>query len=425
LTSSVTGSPHVGVSSTHQEVPGPLAGLQILDLSTYVAGPSCGMTLAQLGADVIRIDPVGGATDVRRLPLDSNGDSIYWAGLNKAKRTIEIDTSRPEGRDLVYALLAASGSEGGILLTNAVGQQWLDYDELVTHRNDLIEVHVAGRADGKPAVDYTINCEVGLPLITGPTDFDRPVNHVLPAWDLLTGLHAAIGILSAERVRSRTGKGQLVTVSLADVAVATMGHLGFLGDVALNGRSRLRDGNYLYGSFGCDFRSRDGRQVMIVALTERQWQNLLKLTGTGEVIAALEQTIGVDLTAEEVRYQYREVLVGLFRPWFEGRDFDEIASALDSNRVLWGPYRSVEDLVNEPDSLLNVSPIIDEVNYHGIGTYPVPRSVLRFSGWADLPSASPPKMGEDTQSVLADVLGVGAADLAELRARGVVGGGPA
>jgi 2-methylfumaryl-CoA isomerase len=108
-------------------------------------------------------------------------------------------------------------------LPNAVGQPWLSYESLRAYRDDVIEVHIAGRSDGRPAVDYTVNCEVGLPLMTGPTDYNRPVNHVLPAWDLLTGLQAALAIVTAERVRRDTGRGQLVTLSLADVAVATMG----------------------------------------------------------------------------------------------------------------------------------------------------------------------------------------------------------
>ena len=153
---------------------GPLRGLRILDLSTYVAGPSGAMTLAQLGADVIRVDPVGGATDTRRLPHDDKGQSLYWAGLNKAKRSVEIDLRSPQGRELVIEMLASGGSQGGILLTNAVGQSWLDYPILSARRPDLIEVHITGRRDGRPAVDYTVNCEVGLPWLTGPVDFARP-----------------------------------------------------------------------------------------------------------------------------------------------------------------------------------------------------------------------------------------------------------
>ncbi len=400
----------------------PLVGLRIVDLSTYVAGPSGTMTLAQLGAEVIRIDPIGGATDIRRLPLGPTGSSLYWAGLNKAKRSVEIDTSTAEGRELVGALVGAPGPEGGILLTNAVGQPWLSYDAMRQHRPDLIEVHIAGRNDGKPAVDYTVNCEVGLPLITGPVDFDRPVNHVLPAWDLLTGLHAAMAVLAAERTRLRTGTGQLVSVSLADVAVATMSHLGFVADVVVNGRGRLRDGNYLYGSFGCDFATADGQRVMIVALTERHWHKLVELTGIAEAIAGLAHSLKVDLDAEEGRYRYREVLEALIRPWFEERTFEEVTCCLEAAKVLWGPYRSVENLVTDPTSLLHLTDMMVDVEQPGIGTFPVPRPVLGFSEWdAGTPSPAP-ILGQDTDEVLGRLLGLGDADLADLRARSVIGG---
>ena len=401
----------------------PLDGLRIVDLCTYVAGPSATMTLAQLGAEVIRVDPVGGATDVRRLPHAPGGSSLYWAGLNKAKRSVEIDTTTAEGRALVGALVGAPGPEGGILVTNAVGQPWLSYEAMREHRPDLIEVHIGGRGDGKPAVDYTINCEVGLPLMTGPVDVDRPVNHVLPAWDLLTGLHAAMAVLAAERTRLRTGRGQLVSVSLADVAVATMAHLGFVADVVVNERGRLRDGNYLYGSFGSDFKTSDGQRVMIVALTERHWTKLVQLTGIAEAITALEHSLKVDLKAEEGRYRYRQVLKALIRPWFEERTYEEVTASLDGAKVLWGPYRSVENLVTDPSSLMHLTDLMVDVDQPGIGTYPVPRPALGFSGWEGEEPAPAPILGQDTDAVLKGVLGLGADELADLRARSVIGGG--
>jgi 2-methylfumaryl-CoA isomerase len=405
---------------------GPLSGLRIIDLSTYVAGPSGTMTLAQLGADVIRIDPIGGATDTRRLPLAPSGRSLYWLGLNKGKKSIVIDTASPEGRELVTALVAAPGPGSGIFLTNAVGQKWLAYDELRKHRPDLIQVHIGGRSGGKPAVDYTVNCEVGLPLVTGPEDFERPVNHVLPAWDLLTGLHAAIGVLAAERVRQATGQGQLVSVALADVAVAAMAHLGFVADVLVNGRGRLREGNYLYGSFGYDFATGDGQHVMIVALTERHWRNLVELTGLTDAIVALEEALKVDLDAEEVRYQYREVLAALLRPWFEQRTLEEVTVGLDTSKVLWGPYRTIEQFVTAPDSLLHESKLMVDIHQPGIGAYPVPRPVLDFSGWDDGPPAPAAEIvGEDTDDVLRALLGLDDATLLDLRRRSVIGGTPA
>jgi 2-methylfumaryl-CoA isomerase len=398
----------------------PLEGLRIIDVCTYVAGPSAGMNLAQLGADVIRIDPIGGATDTRRLPTNHHGKSLYWAGLNQGKRSIEIDASTPEGRELVQALICAPGPDAGIVLTNSPNRSWLGYESLAGRRPDVIHVRITGRSDGRAAVDYTVNCEVGLPLVTGPADYDRPVNHVLPSWDLLTGLHAAIAILTAERVRSRTGRGQSVVVSLADVAVATMSHLGFVADVVVNGRARLREGNYLYGSFGCDFKTADDRRVMIVALTERHWDHLVELTGMNEAIEALQHSLKVNLAEEEERYRYRELLAALLRPWFEERTYDQVAAGLGPSHVLWGQYRSVEELVNDPHSLLAESGVMADVDQPGIGVYPTPRSVLDFTGWDEHLSA--PLLGSHTDEVLSELLGLSGVELAALRERGIIGG---
>jgi 2-methylfumaryl-CoA isomerase len=401
---------------------GPLTGLVVIDLSTYVAGPSGAMTLAQLGAEVIRIDPLGGATDTGRLPLAPDGSSLYWAGLNKGKRSVEVDLRSEEGREIVYDLLCAPGPDTGILLTNAVGQSWLDPEVLAQRRSDMIVVHISGHADGRPAVDYTVNCEVGLPLITGPADLEAPVNHVLPAWDLLTGLHAATAILAAHRRRHQHGNGAHVTVSLAEVAVATMAHLGFVADVSVNGKGRHREGNYLYGNFGCDVQTADGRRVMLVALTRRHWRELVALTDIAETIATLERSLGVDLGDENARYEYREVIAALVRPWFAQRRFDEVTAALDRSGVLWGPYRSIEELVEAPDSLLWRSDLMADVQHPGSGTYATPRSVLNFDGRREHTALPSPRLGADTAEVLARLTGREREDLDELFERRVIGG---
>ncbi len=399
----------------------PLGGLRVIDISTYVAGPSGGMTLAQLGADVIRVDPLGGAPDMRRLAHNARGRSLYWASLNRAKRSIEVDLASDDGRDLVRRLLAAPGDENGILLTNAVGAKWLAYDALSAVRPDLIEVFIAGNRDGSPAVDYTVNAEVGLPWITGPAGIEAPVNHVLPAWDFLAGQHAARAILAAERLRARTGKGQSVTIYLSEVALTTVAHMGFIADAAVNRRPRLRDGNFVYGMFGTDFGTADGRRVMIVALTERHWKSLVELSGVEAPVAALEAALGVSFGDEITRWKYRGVLYDLIRPWFESRTLDEVSGTLKSARVLWAPYRTFEELVDEPDSLLNRSPLFADLDHPGIGTFPAPRSVLDFAGADDSSRQPAPAVGQHTDDVLRELLGLDAATIDDLRARGVVG----
>src|SRR3954469_6604307 len=156
----------------------PLVGVRIVEISSFVALPLAGMTLGQLGADVIRVDPIGGAADYRRWPVTGGGESIYWAGMNKGKRSVAVDFRSAEGQDLVQRLIADSG----VLVTNVAGRQWHSYDTLTRLRPPLIHVEVSGRANGGTGVDYTVNAGVGFPMVTGPVELATPVNHVLPAW---------------------------------------------------------------------------------------------------------------------------------------------------------------------------------------------------------------------------------------------------
>ena len=402
----------------------PLAGVKVLDISTYVAGPSCAMTLSQLGAEVTRIDPPGGASDTRRLPFSAMGRSIYWATLNRGKRSIEVNTRNPQGQELVGKLLAGQGPEGGIVVTNTVGHSGVSYDELKAWREDLIMIHILGHADGRPAVDYTINSEVGFPLITGSADDTRPVNHVLPAWDLLAGLQGVIAVLSALKVRERTGKGQYITVSLADVAATTAANLGMVAEVVINNEPRQRDGNYTFGLYGHDFKTADGGHVMTILLTPKHWYTMVELTGTRDAFAGLSVSMGLDFDDEVTRYRYRRVSSALFGPWFEQRSFAEATRALAEAKILWGPYRTVEDFVRSPESPLAKSGLFEDVYFPEIGTVPTPRAVLRFD--EDVVSGprakNSPGVGTETNEVLHEDLGLDDEAIAALRAAGVIGG---
>ncbi|CAB4970797.1 unannotated protein [freshwater metagenome] len=397
---------------------GPLSGLHIVDISTYVAGPSATMTLAQLGANVVRVDPPGGATDTKRLPLSTDGRSLYWAGLNKCKRSLSVDTRNVRGQRLVQDLITRPGPGRGIVVTNALAFDWLSYESLRSIRPDVIHVQILGRSDGSPAVDYTINPEVGLPWLTGPANSATPVNHVLPAWDLIAGQHAALSVLVAERTRALTGEGQSITVSLADIAASIMGHLGFIADVALNGSERLRDGNHLFGSFGCDFPTSDDKRVMVVALTARHWRSLVDLTGTQAVVEVLQKALGVDFSLEEDRYQHRSLLTALLAPWFLRQPRESVARALDASHVLWGDYRTVNEMVNAPDGLVAKSAVFQLVDQPGIGTYPVPGPVAQSTAWRPGPLQPAPYIGQHTDEVLEEWLAVDEVD--DLRSARVI-----
>jgi 2-methylfumaryl-CoA isomerase len=374
----------------------PLAGLRVIEVSSFVAAPLGGMTLAQLGAEVIRIDPLGGAPDTTRWPLAPNGGSLYWAGLNKGKRSVTLDLRSAEGQRAVADLVAGSGPDGGILLTNA-GYPWLSYESLRAARADLIHLHIAGHHDGSPAVDYTVNAGIGFPLVTGAEGTDGPVDHVLPAWDVACGLYAAIGILAAERHRRRTGEGRAITLPLADVALAVTGHLGFLAEGQFANAGRPRIGNHLYGGFARDFRTGSGDFVMIVTLTPRHYADLARVTGRAEALAAVEQALGADFTRDSDRYAHREVIAALLASWFAGHTTDEVTEALKGTSVLWDRYRTFAEVAAAPETLAN--PLVSLINQPGIGEILATGTPLAQPGTPQTPAPAP-LLGADTAAVL-------------------------
>jgi 2-methylfumaryl-CoA isomerase len=376
----------------------PLSGLRIIEVSSFVAAPLGGMTLAQLGAEVIRIDPNGGAPDTTRWPEAPNGKSLYWAGLNKGKRSVTLDLRSPAGQRTVRDLIAGSGPDGGIVLTNA-GYPWLSYDALKDGRPDLIHLHITGRHDGSPAVDYTVNAGIGFPLATGDEAMAGPVNHVLPAWDVACGLYAAVGILAAERHRRRTGEGRAVTLSLADVALAVTGYLGFLAEGQLSaGRPRI--GNHLYGGFARDFRTSSGDSVMVVTLTARHYADLARVTGRAVALTAVEQALGADFTSDGDRYAHREVIAALLAPWFAGHTTAEVTAALAGTSVLWDRYRTFAELAADPETLAN--PLVSLIDQPGIGQILATGTPLAQPGTEGTPAPAP-VLGADTDAVLAEL----------------------
>jgi 2-methylfumaryl-CoA isomerase len=377
----------------------PLAGMRIVEISSFVAAPLGGMTLAQLGAEVVRVDPVGGAADVTRWPLAPSGASLYWTGLNKGKRSVTLDFRSDRGRETLRNLVAGSGPDGGIVLTNA-DFPWLSYEELSKRRPDLIHLKITGRRGGGPAVDYTVNAAVGFPLATGPEGTEGPVNHVLPAWDVACGLYAAVGLLAAERHRRRTGAGRAITLALADVALAVTGHLGLLAEAQLAGTGRPRIGNHLYGGFAREFRTDGGDCVMVVTLTARHFADLTRVTGLADTFAGLEKLLGADFAKDGDRYQHREVIAALLDPWFAARGVDEIAAAFAGTSVLWERYRTFAELAADPD--LPGNPLVRLIDQPGVGPVLATGTPLAQPGVGEVRPA--PVLGADTGTVLGELL---------------------
>lgn len=398
-----------------------LQGTRVIESSAFIAAPLCGMALAQLGADVIRIDLIGGGIDYKRLPMMPGGRSLYWTSLNRGKRSIAIDIRKPEGQELVRSLATAPGDGGGILLTN-IPTGWLSHATLAERRPDMISCTIEGNADGSTAVDYTVNCATGYPALTGDGSREQPVNHALPAWDVTCAYQAAFSLAAAVDNRRRTGAGSELRIALSDVAFSVMSSLGVLAEAELLHDERRSIGNDIYGAFGRDFATGDGERIMVAAVSARQWTSLVNACNLGESIALLEQALRADFNEEADRFEYRDVIAGLIKRWCAARTLSDIAGTFDRFGVCWGQYRTVRELLAKDPRVSVANPIFGHVDTPGVGRHLAAGSPVRIRGSErDQPQAAP-LLGDDTDGILKDVLGFDALTIAGLHGRGIVAG---
>lgn len=393
-----------------------LNGLSVIEASSFVASPTAGLYLAQMGAEVIRVDQIGGGPDFRRWPVTEKNDSLYWENLNRAKKSVALDLGSPQGRELLQELVRKTGQ----FVTNFPAEGFLSHAKLAEGRADLVTVRVMGWADGSPALDYTVNNAVGYPMMTGPGP--EPVNHVLPAWDLLSGAYAAFAMLAAIRRRDMTGEGSEVRIPLSDVAIGTVANLGGIAEVLHSGANRPRLGNAVYGLFGRDFVTRDGVRTMIVVVTHRQWANLLAALSLEEEVQAIEVSHSVSFAKDDgLRFEHRDALYPLFERAIGARDHAQLASVLDGAGIVHSAYRTMLDAAQDP-RLVGNNPMFSPFNANPSGfSYPAAGpfgTVPQLERGAPLPA---PRNGQHSEEILAGRLNLSSGEIARLIDSGIVG----
>ena len=398
-----------------------LGGLRVIESSAFIAAPLAGMTLAQFGADVIRIDMIGGGIDCARLPVMPEGRSLYWTGLNKGKRSIAIDIRRPEGRELVRALVTAPAENGGVLLTN-IGVPWLSHATLSAERPDLISCTIEGNPDGSTAVDYTVNCATGFPSMTGSGSENAPVNHVLPAWDIACAYQAAFALTAAAAHRQATSKGAELRLALSDVAFSMLSHLGMLAEAELLDQERPSLGNYLYGAFGRDFATLDGARIFVAAISLGQWKGLVKACQLEPKIDTLASSMGLDFGRERDRYVARERIAALVENWCSSRTSDQIADLFRAQNVCWGRYQTVRQTLATDPQVSDTNPVFEQIETAGVGRHLAAGTSVRIGGVPRGRIDPAPLLGQNTDQILMDVLRLDAAAVGKLHDAGVVAG---
>ena len=394
-----------------------LSGLTVIEASSFVASPTAGLYLAQIVDEVIRIDQAGGGPDFRRWPRGPSGFSLYWENLNRAKKSVALDLSRPEGRALMRRLAASTGQ----FITNFPVDGVLAHDRLAALNPDLVTVRIMGQANGGPALDYTVNAAVGIPGMTGPAEQgDEPVNQVLPAGDLLSGSYAAFAMLAAIRHRDATGLGQEVRIPLADVAIGTVANLGMLAETVLEGHDRARLGNTVYGAFGRDFTTRDGARLMLMAITPRQWSGMVEVLGIATEVAAIEQARGVSFASDEgVRFEHRDVLFPLVEARVAACDRAALEAALTAKGGCFGFYGSMTDAANDP-VLVAENPMFGRTDNPSGLDYAAPGPFATLPASERGAPVRAPRLGEHSGEVLSRLLGMGDSEVDALASDGMI-----
>lgn len=398
-----------------------LSGLSLVEVSSFVASPTAGLYCAQMGAEVIRVDQIGGGLDYDRYHLTEEGRSLSWENLNRAKKSVAVNMRTAEGRELVQELARKTGQ----LVTNVPEASFLSHETLKSGRDDMITVRIMGWGDGRQAMDFTVNAASGYPMMTGPADWDPdsapPVNQLLPAWDFICGAYTAFALMAALRHRDATGEGGEVRIPLGDVAIGTVANSGAMAEMLYRGSDRERLGNAIWGAFGRDFRSKDGKRFMVAALTSKQWAGLVEAFGLAAQIAKLEEKHGVQFAhSDHFRFTYREELFSLFQSVADTLNYEALETRLRAAGTTFERYRTMHEAATDPQ-LVTENPLftVSDANPSGF-EYPA------AGPFANIPEQSrgaphpAPYLGGNTEEVLAERLGLGSGEIGKLMDAGIV-----
>lgn len=401
---------------------GPLAGVRVLELGRLIAAPFCGQTLGDLGADVIKIERVGGGDDIRGYgpPFlgGREGDgsaSAFYLNFNRNKRSIQIDFGKPEGADLIRRLVAESDVFIENFKVGGLTKYGLDEASLRKVREDLIYLSVSGFGQSgpyitRPATDVIVQGLSGLMSVTGEAD-GAPNRVGVPVVDMMTGLYSAISIVSALYGRSKgTRNGDWARVSLLDCGIAMMGSQAITA--AMTGESPLRMGNDGQGSAPSGlFACRNG-EILIQA-------------GKDPDFAKLCQVLGMDHIASDPRFAERArrvenypALQPMLVEAIGKRERQEFYDALVGVGVICGPVTNIQEALADPQVVANRVEVSaghpDNPELKLIG------SPIRYDEDVVPVRRYPPRMGEHGREILKELLGMDDAAIASLAASGAI-----
>jgi crotonobetainyl-CoA:carnitine CoA-transferase CaiB-like acyl-CoA transferase len=405
---------------------GPLSHIRVLDLSRVLAGPWAAQTLADLGADVLKVERPGAGDDTRSWgpPWAAGpdgaptGESAYFLSANRGKRSVTIDFERPEGQDIVRRMAAVSDVVIENFKVGGLAKYGLDWPSLKAVNPRLVHCSITGFGQTGPyrnraGYDFMIQGLGGLMSVTGQPDGTpgaEPVKVGVAATDLFTGLYSTIAILGALAHRDRTGEGQHVDMALLDVQVAVLANQA--SNYLVSGTPPGRMGNahpniVPYQAFA----TRDGHIILAVG-NDGQFQRFCEAAGRADLAADPR------FATNPARVRNRAILVPILADLIRGRDAADWLAALEAAGVPCGPINDLAAVFSDPQVIARG--IRRDLSHPTAGTVPSVASPIRYEATPLVHDRAPPLLGADTDTILAEVLGIDTEERARLRSIGVI-----
>jgi len=394
----------------------PLGGIKVLDLSRVLAGPWCAQTLADLGADVWKVEEPKRGDDTRGwMPPEIGGESTYYMSANRSKRSIAIDMKHPDGQRIVREMAI----KADVLVENykkgTLERFGLGYEDLASLNPGLIYCSISGygrtgpRAD-EPGYDFAIQAESGLMSITGEPG-GAPMKHGMAITDLVTGMNAAQAVLAALIARGRTGKGQLIDMALLDCGIALLANMASGHIVTGDEPPRLGNAHPSLAPYQL-FETADGDFVLAIG-NDGQFRALCE-----KVIDRPDLVSDARFGTSRDRVLNRDVLVPELIEVFRKRPTAEWIAALQREKVPCGQVRNLKQVFASPE--VTARGLVAEVPDARHGKVRLMRSPLALRGTPPREPSAPPRLAEHTDVILREVLGLDAAAIKALRASGAV-----
>ncbi|MFC6620358.1 CaiB/BaiF CoA transferase family protein [Novosphingobium panipatense] len=402
--------------TTGDEAPwkGPLSGVRVIDFTRVLAGPAASLALADLGAEVFKIEPPGTGDETRTFPPIRDGESHYYLAVNRGKKSIVVDLKSEEGLGLVRDLAARCD----VLVENyrpgVMDRLGLGWEEMRAINPRLIYCSISGYGQtgplrDRPSFDIVLQAMSGALSMNGERD-GLPTKLGIPLGDLVGGINGPIGILSALYERERTGRGRHIDISLLD---GLMGMLGYIAQLAFfNGTDPERVGSQHpnlvpYGIFP----ARDG-SIVVACLTPSFWGRVCQSIGRGELCEDPRYD------TLEKRRDAREEVNALVSAFTCRHGVDELVAIFTRHEVPHAPILGVTDALSHPQA--KARNMVVEAQHASLGTIPIVNRSIRFTDTEQPIPEAPPVLGQHTEAILSEVLDLSPERIAYLKAQGVV-----